>query len=162
MNKFLDPTNRTILAVVWKDLVTDKLDFSMRDLNEFGYIQEFSERVDEMQVSQNYYSLTLGQNQSYNLSVLNYYNTEDVGNTFTQYEDAIDFRFLKIFGPISADVAECIKFTFMLTMEEVTRMNYYCYDPLTARYTCQQIRADLIPRRLQVSAPEPEYLDDRD
>ena len=47
-------------------------------------------------------------------------------------------------------------------------MNFYCYDPLRGRYNCEQIRTDLVStlfpnnRRLQVSAVEPEYLDDRD
>ena len=73
---------------------------------------------------------------------------------------------MKIYGPNSLDLTECIKFTFALKRRDITKMNFYCYDPLRARYNCEQIRTDvpstLFPQRnLQVSGVEPEYLDDR-
>jgi hypothetical protein len=136
-NELYDPTNRTILAVIWNDIASDKIDYSIRRINEIGYLTEYPEEVEPLQVSSDYFVQTLNQSQSYNLSILNYYNIEDAGNAFTEYEDTIDFRFMKIYGPESVDLAECIKFTFMLTRNEVTKMNFYCYDPLKAMYNCE-------------------------
>ena len=48
MNQFYDPTNRTILAVVWKDLSTDKISLSLRDINELGYLTEYPELVEPL------------------------------------------------------------------------------------------------------------------
>ena len=48
MNQFYDPTNRTILAVVWKDVSTDKISFSLRDINELGYLTEYPELVEPL------------------------------------------------------------------------------------------------------------------
>ena len=166
-NNFLDKYNRTILAVVWKDDIVDKISYSVREINNFGYLTEYPEYVKPLQVSAEYYVQTLNMSQSYNLSILSYYNLDDAKNQFLDYQDTIDFRFIKIHGPNSLDLTECIKFTFQLKRSDVTKMNFYCYDPLRATYNCEQIRSDvpssLFPsRNLQSEAIEAGYLDDRD
>ena len=39
--------NRTILAVIWQDDIVDKIEYTMREINEFGYLTEYPEDIDQ-------------------------------------------------------------------------------------------------------------------
>ena len=40
-NAFEDETNRTVLMIIWQDVVTDYINYTIRKENSRGYLEEF-------------------------------------------------------------------------------------------------------------------------
>lgn len=86
-----------------------------------------------------YYAKPLVQGENFNITVLSYYNPNDATSATSVYIDKSKFRYIKVTGPYSDILAECAGQTMALKDSEVTKMNYYCYDPLTAVFLCNPV-----------------------
>lgn len=67
---------------------------------------------------------------------MSYYDPADITGAGAVYINKIDFRYVKIKGPYTETVAECAGLTLAIKDEDVTKMNFYCYDPLQAIFIC--------------------------
>lgn len=155
-HQLTDTSNRTILAVTFQDSTSDRIGYTVRQNNSDNFLREQPEIIDYMQVSTENYVHLLEQGENITLTILNQYDPYDIFSS-KNYINTMSFRLLRIEGPKYKDVAECVKDTMAIQDAYTTKLNYYCYDPLTIKYICETVRNGVDDDRRALQQQDQEY-----